>query len=842
MAGNTVSFSRMERLRSWPTMLFLVSSLVCLALSATAIFRLPPPPGPVDLVFEPKGWVKNNVAVDSVSTSGSELKLTAAVENEQGYIVREILNPSPGDFMFSVDVRWRSMPGQHEAGQDELRQGATKSALFAWTQGEAFSINSKPFTATHRWRTVTLPFSVGNDIDVLGLQIGGDGRFKDGQTMEVRQARVQPKTTVASMLLALAVLSGAAAFPSVRRLARRGARAVTGKYADRFKTAFAAALAVATLSLAHLYAPATPIYDSAENFSAAYNLAKYGVLTSSVADKPEALQSDFTREPLYPFLLAGALKTFGDVQGASLSCFLTPTDDTCAWGSHAVRYLNLVLLFGIGIGTYWAATRLSGSWLLGFAAAGAVCLSPVALGDTPIANTELTGALCLLFHSLFLHKTVTGPNRVVWAAASGACLALLILTKVVFLFWLLLVPFFFLSAAFLKQFAPARSLLISGAALFASCSGILATYDFGHYVRLATFNDPGRGSAISVIRNEYATMDNDELLAGMMAFTPYIGPPLTAKFYGEDVAAKFDRTHPHSYFQRSLKILHGETQASEASSTLDRLKLTPLFAYRGLFIGGCCHPAGNEVQPYPQPVSGRLTPTPLDLISVAFGVISLVLITALLAFCALLLIGQRFSLLFYFLPALYSYGIHSVATHYIPRYSQPLTPIATVALILLIVSAYRAAHANRSMLLGLGASLTQSDGAPSQALRFAVATVLSAFLTLSIPLALKELGGIDPRIGVGVTLVGVALLNFLIVRYFVFRSRAPFKREFLLFAGSSGVFRGLEYVGFIGLYTVLGVQYLIALMIVLVVSFCAKFLFHRTFIFGQGGPLSGNVQ
>lgn len=118
-----------------------------------------------------------------------------------------------------------------------------------------------------------------------------------------------------------------------------------------------------------------------------------------------------------------------------------------------------------------------------------------------------------------------------------------------------------------------------------------------------------------------------------------------------------------------------------------------------------------------------------------------------------------------------------------------------------------------------------------EAWRYALATIASAAASLLIPFALREGLGVAETIAVAISLCLVFLLNFFSTRVFVFRSKGDSRGEIARFAAMSLAFRGAEYVAFLFLNVVLGVQYLLALASVLCVSFCAKFLAQRRFVY-----------
>lgn len=124
-----------------------------------------------------------------------------------------------------------------------------------------------------------------------------------------------------------------------------------------------------------------------------------------------------------------------------------------------------------------------------------------------------------------------------------------------------------------------------------------------------------------------------------------------------------------------------------------------------------------------------------------------------------------------------------------------------------------------------------SEGAKAQALRFALAAGLSFGISISFPLIFTSVLHLAPEVGVAAALMIAFLVNFLTVRFFVFRSAAPVWPQFFAFSLSVGGFRLLEYLAFLLLYRMLHMHYVVALAGILWVSFALKFFFHRKFVF-----------
>jgi hypothetical protein len=70
------------------------------------------------------------------------------------------------------------------------------------------------------------------------------------------------------------------------------------------------------------------------------------------------------------------------------------------------------------------------------------------------------------------------------------------------------------------------------------------------------------------------------------------------------------------------------------------------------------------------------------------------------------------------------------------------------------------------------------------------------------------------------------------MRHYVYKAAdGAVQRQISLYLISSLSFRGLEYLSFLIVHTIFGVQYLVSIIAVLGGSFFAKFFWYRKFIF-----------
>ncbi len=125
-------------------------------------------------------------------------------------------------------------------------------------------------------------------------------------------------------------------------------------------------------------------------------------------------------------------------------------------------------------------------------------------------------------------------------------------------------------------------------------------------------------------------------------------------------------------------------------------------------------------------------------------------------------------------------------------------------------------------------------GAPT---RFVALGATSFSLNLGITAVLHEVFGVSPEFAFAAALVTVFCVNFSIMRWWVFRGTPrPLLDQLLGFGLSSLFFRGSEYLGYLLLYRWADLTYLVAVLVVISVSFGLKYVVYNSWLFARGEP------
>jgi hypothetical protein len=425
----------------------------------------------------------------------------------------------------------------------------------------------------------------------------------------------------------------------------------------------------------------------------AYNIAKYNVYSISSKDKAN-IRSDYEREPVYPILLAAVLKISVDLEKVDLACLLRG-EPVCSQYLWRFLWLNVAIVLLIGISAYYATWTLCRSRWASALAMAMASLTPSVMGDIWVVNTELPAALWLTLHSIFLSKAIGGEYRLLNAGLAGGFLGLLILTKTIFLGWLVIIAFVALIIVATKPKQKAKtvrvvvSLLLPASLMAMPWLALKYNYDSISSKDGAFYDavQPSRIRAVLGIRAAFSAMTWQEYRAAFVYYTPHIGPELTESVYGKNVAHRFNRKYERSIWREA-----GNWPDPVKTLTQNwgmNIVLVPLFAYRAAFVGGCCTTAGNIVPKYPVhhlvpfvgPISGILHSF--------FVVVTLFYFPIFLTSFVVASAKRNWRIVLFLAPAMFSYLTYSALTHNLPRYSQPLVPILVVVMVLAIVKATR---------------------------------------------------------------------------------------------------------------------------------------------------------
>ena len=419
---------------------------------------------------------------------------------------------------------------------------------------------------------------------------------------------------------------------------------------------------------------------------------------------------DAFREPFPPAVWGVAngareLLGFSDI---SHDCVVTGTPSCVSIYSY-LKIVNVAFLLAGAAVAFLLVHRFTGStWL----SAGAFLLTAQngqLLISTDRFYTEAHAATLLIL-TAFLALRMSHCRRMADALLLGLTLAALVLTKVVFVYlWIFIALALVASDALNHRMGRSTVILLS--VFLTSHFLLVGAWMARNQAAIGGFTVvEGRETSVLRIREAYHNMRDDEFAAAFWYYLPIARNHLDSLGFP---ATSVDRLRPQNRNGfRTRGHANREPTAADIRDALlsepgKHLKISLLLAWRGVFLARSV--SGPSSPDRDLGYSSQTGASPLSLAD-AWGlplwprwgipfspVFSTVL--HLVGFFSLLvapawfwLAHKRFDVVLIVLPALYCHAVYAAATHFIPRYADPETPVrsvATMLVVFLVVSAAR---------------------------------------------------------------------------------------------------------------------------------------------------------
>ena len=429
---------------------------------------------------------------------------------------------------------------------------------------------------------------------------------------------------------------------------------------------------------------APPQKDGRQNYCAAADLYAFGVLGGDCGDQERGadatVEPSMKREPGLPALLA---LTFALAdQGQDVRVCADAGPQWCETLRIHQRMIMLVPFLALIVLVFLAGNDVTGNTNL--AAAAALCAAfGTGLVESSLAFlAEPPAAVLFLIVAWMMYRIVNRPRPLIAGIVCGLALGLLALTKAIYFYFIPVLGLIALAALPFRSWRASASSTLAAVVIAALISG---AWVYRNHERFGTTAIASRDGNVMAIRAQFTTMTWRQYWAGYFAFTPKLGPKL-APLLGVDPddVAMFDRDNPAGFLQRyrrgegPVSLPKGSDQREMRRQALVafvenwpmEVALIPLTIYRSAFL-----PIG-----YTSRYAG-LDAGPLRIVRMSLAaVLGTAMIFALLLNFIVDLWRSNIPRLAFHLPAIYSVGIHSVMTHYIPRYNLPLFGVLAIEL------------------------------------------------------------------------------------------------------------------------------------------------------------------
>ena len=409
---------------------------------------------------------------------------------------------------------------------------------------------------------------------------------------------------------------------------------------------------------------------------------------------------DAFREPFVPAILGVMDRTrqwigFKPVRRDCLGENLPP----CPSSYAPLKIVNLAFLLAGAVMAFVLVRQLGGGTWLAYGAFLLTAQNGQLLISVDRFYTEPHAATLLILTAFFAFR-MYHRRRLTDGVWLGLTLAALVLTKVVFVYLWIFIALAFVALDAIDRRVDRSTVLLVMVFLGSHFIPVVAWMARNHSAVGSFTVVEGRQTGVLLTREAYHNMRDDEFAA---AFWYYL--PVTKQRSGDDgvAAAAIERVAPFgpNSFRRSRNPDRNRSAEDILSGLLTEplrhLRTSLLLAWRGVFlarsVAGPSPPdrdLGYSAQANAQRLAEQWELLPWPRWGVPFNALFST-IHHLAGFLSLLVVPawfwlarKRSDVVLIALPALYCHGVYAMATHFIPRYADPETPLRSVAAMLLV--------------------------------------------------------------------------------------------------------------------------------------------------------------
>ncbi len=430
--------------------------------------------------------------------------------------------------------------------------------------------------------------------------------------------------------------------------------------------------------------------DAYENLTAAYNLAHHGVMSIQDDNSLGQLRPSEYREPLPIIALAGYIAALDSYFGDKPLAQLQTGND-----ARVLKYSNIPWAVLLTLVVFGSIVRYTGSYTL--AAPGTIAVHLYLAYQYDFLYSEIAAAALLALAS-YLFAEALRHRRPLAVFAAGLCFGALALTKAATLY-VCVVLFAAVAVVGIWRVIRARDAFLLRSSLLLTFGVVLfvGPWMARNYVHFDALSMNSRGGQVLLTRAVKNNMTAEEYRGAWFAYAPRPLRWISGKLAG------FDKSDLEAggRLQRLMRFVSERDRPAiaagrpgEAVSYYARVSAmyTELAKARA---------AGDVVGSLD--VDQRLKQRALDMIIADplkhVAAVPLFLwrgapyTFAILLACALYACGRRaWWLLAYIAPAMGLVMFYAVLTHFIPRYAEPMVPIAAVCCAILVHAAIQRAR------------------------------------------------------------------------------------------------------------------------------------------------------
>jgi hypothetical protein len=429
--------------------------------------------------------------------------------------------------------------------------------------------------------------------------------------------------------------------------------------------------------------------DAGQFVTMAYNLSKYGELSlhgyggeAEIANPAPTIY----REPGFPAFLSAFIKGVPSLRNDNLDTFLSAGRSV-----KILKFSQILVVLATALLAGYIVLDITRNRFLAGSAIALIGFSSSMLSTANVLDSEALVAFLVLSFSYSFYKLFS-TRKTAYFAYVGLILGVLVLSRAIFMYFLVF-ALAFLTFAVARGIFSVRKFLIGITVFLLSYYVIVGPYVIRSFVHFGEPVVSGRGGIVLLIRANKDKMNFTEFLGSFIVWTPGEGShAIGKKLFGEDYLQeggkleRISRVRDTQSFYRQARRERSELVKARGlqrediaindelkeralrqilSNPVKHLVVTLPIAWRGLFVEN-----GFSIRvPFLQ------------------FVLDSVIIISLLYFSSLFYVGflslkrKDWKMLAFVMPALFMYGMHSLLSHNLARFNDPLIPILVVTLL-----------------------------------------------------------------------------------------------------------------------------------------------------------------
>lgn len=437
-----------------------------------------------------------------------------------------------------------------------------------------------------------------------------------------------------------------------------------------------------------------------------YHLYNSGTISYDV-EELDAPQPTAYREPAYSVYHAFIISLSSKLQSMDLK-----TMNGEGEGLRMLRLGQIPILLITALLSMYLAFQLTHKMVYGYSALLLTGLSVGLFTSMQSLKIEHFSALWVVLVAILFYKVMQKKTKK-WFSALGIGLGILVLTKAIYMYFLVII-LIYLFYLYRKNIVEKRNVIWGASLMGLFYILVVGSWMTRNYIHFGKFYITHRGGVVMLVRAKYNQMNATEYFGSFLYWTPdNYAQKVLYENYGRNalspggVLYRLNRDNPEGYYKSGRAVRgiierehKGEVARNEERVEMEGMKQILQHPIRNLLIAIPLGWQGIFVE------KGYRLNAPFSMIFYSSVVINVVYFLSLFGSFIWAIKKKAWSILAVSMVGLYLYGLHTLVTHNIPRYNEPLIPLLVVLFLFII---YFLSNRERRLLIEPNVNVKKSD-------------------------------------------------------------------------------------------------------------------------------------